>query len=129
MKLDATGVKISLEDWLSFDFVERSVLCHLPADTEDEAHVFVSYLDYLSRKHRGRNVARTAPLASTAWDTDGAVPAPVAQQGTAGQQPVSTEEWTRWKPHQRYALYKTALSKNDPEGFFALLRELRESRS
>jgi hypothetical protein len=38
------------------------------------------------------------------------------------------EEWKRWKFHQRYALYKTALSQSEPEQFFAVLKELRESK-
>ena len=35
MKLDLAGVKISLKDWLAFSFEERTVLCHLPIETDD----------------------------------------------------------------------------------------------
>jgi hypothetical protein len=34
-------------------------------------------------------------------------------------------EWRRWEPHQRYALYKTAISKSQPEAFADILDELR----
>jgi hypothetical protein len=126
MKLDLTGVKISLEDWLSFTYEERNVLCHLPADTQEEQQVFISYVDYLSRSYRGRHVARTAPLARAVWDTPDAVPGPVAERSAVARQPLTAAEWIRCQPVERYALYKTALSKNDSGTFLTLLNELRE---
>jgi hypothetical protein len=127
MKLDLTGIKISLKEWLAFSFQERNVLCHLPADAEDERQVFISYIDYLSAAHCGRPAAKTAPLPSSVWNTLDPVPQPVAQKSSTTGRPVSSEEWMRWESFQRYALYKTALSKNDPEAFVAVLNELRES--
>src|SRR6266536_578206 len=62
MKLDVTGIKISLKDWLAFSIEERTVLCHLPVETEEEKQVFSSYLDFLSRRYRGAPVATTAAL-------------------------------------------------------------------
>jgi hypothetical protein len=50
MKLDVTGIKISLKDWLAFSIEERTVLCHLPVETEEEKQAFASYLDFLSRR-------------------------------------------------------------------------------
>jgi len=40
MKLDVTGLKISLDDWLSFSFAERTVLCHLPCASDEEKSAF-----------------------------------------------------------------------------------------
>ena len=39
MKLDLIGVKISLKDWLSISFAERTVLCHLPCASDEEKAV------------------------------------------------------------------------------------------
>jgi hypothetical protein len=55
------------------------------------------------------------------------VPEPVAQRSSTADRAVAPEEWRRWHSVPRYALYKTALSKNDSAAFFALLVELRES--
>jgi hypothetical protein len=104
MKLDLTGVRISLEDWLSFIYEERDVLCHLPADTPEEQQVFISYIDYLCRNHRGRDVARTAPLLRAVWDTPDAVPRPVAEKSAITKRPLTAAEWTRCQPFERYAL-------------------------
>ncbi len=126
MKLDLTGVKISLNDWLTFSFEERNALCHLPIDLEEEKQAFKVYLDYLSRKYRGQPVPTTAVMSSSLWDNPGQMPKPVADKSAKRDHPVTAEEWARWSFHQRYALFKTATSKNDPEQFFAVLNQLRE---
>jgi hypothetical protein len=128
MKLDLTGVKISLKDWLAFSFEERTVLCHLPIDTVEERIVFSSYLDFLSRNHRGEPVTRTEPMDSSRWEQS-EVPAPVAQKSAADSRDVALSEWRRWQSHQRYALYKTAISKNQPGAFEQILDELRNSKN
>ena len=128
MKLDVTGTKISLKDWLAFSIEERKVICHLPVETEDEKQVFSSYLDFLSRRYCGGPAATTAAVSRSLWEATQEVPGPVAGKCTPEIPPVTIEEWRHWKSHQRYALYKTALSKSEPEQFFAVLTEFRESK-
>ena len=64
MKLDVTGIKISLKDWLAFSVDERAVLCHLPVETEEEKQVFSSYLDFLSRRTCGVPVTTTLAMST-----------------------------------------------------------------
>jgi hypothetical protein len=129
MKMDLTGVKISLDDWLVFSFEERTVLCHLPVDTGEERQVFIAYLDFLSQKYCGAPIDLTQALESSLWDDLDNVPRAVIDKSAPQGRGVSREEWTRWKSHERYALYKTAIAKRDTEAFFALLRELRGTNS
>ena len=126
MKLDVTGIKISLKHWLVFSIEERTVLCHMPVETEEETQAFASYLDFLSRRYHGAPVATTAAMSNSLWDSALQVPGPVAGKSAPQIPVVTVEEWRRWKSYQRYALYKTALSQSDPVQFFALLREFRE---
>ena len=126
MKLDVTGIKISLKDWLAFSIEERTVLCHLPVETEEEKQAFASYLDFLSRRYCGEPVTIATVMSSSLWDSVHRVPEPVAGKNAPQISPVTVEEWRRWKSYQRYALYKTALSQSDPEQFFAILKEFRE---
>jgi hypothetical protein len=127
MKLDLTGIKISLKDWLAFSFEERTVLCHLPIETGEERKAFRSYVDFLSRKYRGEPAAETEVMASALWEQKG-VPEPVARKSAATSHPVTLAEWSRWQAHQRYALYKTAISKSQPEAFEKVLDELRNAK-
>jgi hypothetical protein len=127
MKLDLTGIKISLNDWLAFSFEERTVLCHLPIETVDERQAFTSYLDFLSRKYRGEPVATTKMMPRWLWDRT-RVPEAVAQKSAATSHAVTLAEWSDWQAHQRYALYKTAISKSQPEAFEKVLDELRKAK-
>jgi hypothetical protein len=124
MKLDLTGLKISLKDWLAYSFEERTVLCHLPVDNAQEKQAFTAYLDFLSRKNKGTPAELTEPLDPASWST-ASIPATVAQKSAACFNTVMLTEWRRWEPHQRYVLYKTATSKSQPEAFADILAELR----
>lgn len=129
MKLDLTGVKISLKDWLAFSLEERTVLCHLPIEAADERRAFIDYLGFLSRSYRGEPLVLTNPMSSSLWEGSNRIPAPVADKSAAKDRPVTAAEWTRWDTHQRYALYKSAISKSEPEAFSAILEELREAKN
>jgi hypothetical protein len=126
MKLDVTGVKISLNDWLSFSFAERTVLCHLPCASDEEKVVFTAYLDFLSQKYRNVPVQMTEVMDRGLWEQS-LVPEAVRKR-SAELEVVTATEWLGWQSHQRYALYKTATSKSQPEAFTDVLDELRQKR-
>jgi hypothetical protein len=128
MKLDLTGIKISLKDWLAFSFEERTVLCHLPIDIVEERTAFSSYVDFLSRKYRGQPAAVTEVMTSALWKQT-VVPKRVAERSAAVGSAVTLAEWSRWQDPQRYALYKTAVSKSQPEAFEKVLNELRKAKN
>ena len=56
MKLDRTGAKISLKDWLAFSLQERGALCDLPVEAEEGGGDFFSYLLVLVRKYKGEEL-------------------------------------------------------------------------
>ena len=123
-KLDLVGLKISLKDWLAFSLEERAVLCHLPNDSVDEQQAFQAFLDFLSRKYLGRSIQTTEPMSASLWNGE-TVPEPVLLKSTDFNAAVTRQEWTQWHDHDRYALYKTAISTNQPEAFAQVLNELR----
>lgn len=125
-KLDVAGIKISLKDWLGFSLEERLVLCHLPCDQDDERRVFTAYLDFLAGKYLGKPSEKTEPMDSARWSAL-AVPGEVAQKSGALGQAVTANEWRGWPSHHRYGLYKSAVSKSQPEAFEQVLKQLRKS--
>ena len=128
MRLDVTGTKISLNDWLAFDFAERTALCHLPIESADERRAFVAYLDFLALRYRDRPVERTAAMSSALWSPSN-IPEPVIEKSASRAAAVTSEEWARWQPHERYALYKTCTSTKQPEAFAQVLAELRAAKN
>lgn len=127
MKLDLTGVKISLKNWLAFSLEERWALCHLPVATEEESRVFCSYLDFLLQRYFGEEAPRVASVIDPPWEDPSRVPESVQARSKETGQTVTAQEWTQWDPCQRYALFKLSASKNEPEQFFAALQEFRET--
>lgn len=123
MKLDLTGIRVSLNTWRAFSMEERRALCHLPADTDEEREVFAGLLDALARTRAGAAAERCPELDADEWSAV-AVPEAVAARSVAEGTGVTPAEWSRWAGHERYALYKTALSK-DPELFQQALQELQ----
>ena len=128
MKLDLTGIKLSLKDWLAFHIEERMVICHLPVEDEDERQAFRHYLNFLSQQYCGAPAKTVPPVDQLFWEVSDQVPAPVLKQSESNGKAVAPEEWMNWAAYQRYALYKTAVSRSEPEKFFAVLDQLRKAK-
>jgi hypothetical protein len=125
MKLDIAGIKVSLNHWLGFALEERRVICHLPIESGDELMTFVQYINFLCKSHNGCAAQTLPPLSPTLWNTPHPIPNPVLDVSRESGRAIELDEWARWQSYERYALYKTAASKNEPEKFFAVLAELR----
>ena len=123
MKLDLSGVRVSLNTWRAFTLEERRVLCHLPVDTDEEKEVFAAFLATLARARAGVEAEHSPALDPDAWAA-AVVPESVAVRSEGEGVAVTLPEWGSWAVHERYALHKTALSK-DPELFRLALQELR----
>jgi len=125
MKLDITGLKISLKTWLTFSVEERWVLCHLPVETEEERKNFSSYLAFLTRRYVGEEPSRVPAVTNLPWEDSGQVPDSVRAKSDGIECPVTQEEWSRWNAYQRFALCKLSVSQNEPEKFHQALQEFR----
>lgn len=123
MKLDTAGVRVSLKAWRALSLEERRVLCHLPADTDEEKEVFAAFLTVLAETRAGAAAERCAAVDPGEWGA-AVVPARVASRSEGEGVAVALSEWGSWAGHERYVLYKTARSR-DPELFQQALRELR----
>jgi len=125
MKLDLTGARISLKGWLAFSFEERSVLCHLPVETDEERENFSSYLDFLSRRYLGEGAGRIPAVTNPSWEDREKIPESVEARSRKAGEPITLAEWSRWAAHQRYALCKLSISTSEPAEFYEALREFR----
>lgn len=129
MKLDIAGIKLSLNQWLAFALEERRVICHLPIENDEERMAFVEYMNVLCKTHHGSAARTLPPLSPALWNTPRHIAQPVFDVSRESGQAIGLDEWTGWQFHERYALYETAVSKNEPEKFFAVLAELRQRKT
>ncbi len=84
MKLDITGVKISLKTWQAFTLEERWALCHLPVETEEERGNFSSYIAFLTRRYVGEEPTRVPTATYLPWEDLARVPEPVRMEPILG---------------------------------------------
>lgn len=129
MKLDIAGIKLSLNQWLAFALEERKVICHLPIENDEELMAFLEYVNFLCKTHHDSAAQTLPPMTPALWNTPRQIPQPVLDLSRESGQALSLDEWAGWQFHERYALYKTAVSKNEPEKFFAVLIELRQGKT
>jgi len=122
MKLDLTGVKLSLNTWRAFRLEERQVLCHLPIGMDEERNVFISYLTWLSSARASVAIEQVPVVEPSTWGNT-KVPETVRSRSDDHARPITDNDWRRWAEHERYALYKTAASK-DPSLFDEALGEM-----
>ena len=123
MKLDLTGVKMSLKIWLAFSLEARLALCDLPVETDNEKEAFASYADLLSLRYFGKKAELVPPVTEMSWEDPDRVPDSVAAKGREVGRPVTPAEWRAWNRYQRYALIKLSVSKNEPELFVQAIKE------
>ena len=97
----------------------RDFIC----ESDEECQVLVNYLDFLSRKYRGESIGLIEPMDRSLW-TSSSVPQAVSQKSAALARAVKLDQWQHWQSHDRYALYKTAIAKNQPEAFEQVLSQL-----
>ena len=129
LKLDRTGVRLSLKTWLAFSMEERSALCHLPVESEEEKRNYSSYLVFLVIKYTGDTPKREQAEDRFPWDDVGEVPEPVRLRCEQAGKNLEDVGWSRLNVYERYALYKLAVSKNEPEKFNEALLEFCEKGS
>ena len=128
MKLDLIGVKISLKDWLSISFAERTVLCHLPCASDEEKAVLTAYLDFLSQKYRGVPVQMTEIMRQRTLREQSLVPEPV--RGKKRRRRASSRRTNGLAGHRISAMLctKRRSQKASSEAFADVLDELRQTK-
>jgi hypothetical protein len=83
-------------------------------------------VNFLCRQYCGAP-AQELPPNDPLWEVSDQIPTPVLERSGDNGKAVTLEEWIGWASHQRYALYKTAVSRSEPEKFFVVLDELRKT--
>ena len=66
-------------------------------------------------------------MSAALWNV-ATVPESVSLTSANSNAAVTLEEWAQWHDHDRYALYKTATSANQPQAFAQVLDELRDGK-
>ncbi len=118
-KLDLAGLKISLAGWQKLSREERLALCHLPVEPDEDLDVYREVL----RGFAARVGATLTPLASTHVSNDWSVEGVLARLLARGRS-IDEARLAPLSEEERYALYKLADPKREPDKLEQALAEL-----
>jgi hypothetical protein len=124
MKLDQTGIKLSLKQWNRIPPPGRRELVERPCTTAVETEEYKKYLVSQIEAHT-RTTVEYAPLdASPPWALSGAVPERICAWARGlGVAPPSGDQWAALTPLQRFALFKLTRPGHSNENFLPAMRE------
>jgi hypothetical protein len=124
LKLDQTGIKLSLKQWNRIPPPGRRELVERPCTTAVETEAYKKYLVSQIEAHT-RTTVEYAPLdASPPWADATAVPERISEWAAGlGVAPPSAEQWALLTPLQRFALFKLTRPGHSNENFLPAMRE------
>jgi len=128
-KLDALGIKVHLAQWEQFGRGERLMICHAPADTEEERSALRTFIEEVA-------IARTGSPAQVLLEEvrQSASPPPhpplsLVQNARAFGFELDGEAWATLDDDQRYALMKLGDVKKPSHNLKPALREFLSKAS
>jgi hypothetical protein len=120
-KLDLAELKISLAGWQALSRAERLSLCNLPVDTKEDLALYVEVLrGFAARAGVELAPLAEAPIYGAAWSAAGVA----ARLRARLREAPSEDAIGRLTEEERYAVFKLADPKREPQKLFALLQEL-----
>ena len=123
MKLDQTGIKLSLKQWNRIPPAARRELVGRPCATAAETEAYKQQLVSLIEAHTRTAVEFALVDASPPWE-DPAVPERIrAWAGGLGVAPPSNQQWAALTPLQRFALFKLTRPGHSNDNFLPAMRE------
>jgi hypothetical protein len=126
MKLDQTGIKLSLKQWNRIPPLERRELVERPCVTAAETDAYQEYVVKLIEAHTRSAVEFATIDSSPPWANGGAVPQRICEWARGlGVEPPSAQQWVALAPLQRFALFKLTRPGHSNENFLPAMREFR----
>jgi hypothetical protein len=124
MKLDQTGIKLSLKQWNRIPADGRRQLTERPCNSAAETQRYKEYLVGLIEAHT-RTAVEFAPVeASPPWADASSVPDRIREWAHGLKvAPPSAEQWAALDPLQRFALFKLTRPGHSNENFLPAMRE------
>jgi molybdopterin-guanine dinucleotide biosynthesis protein A len=123
LKLDRTGVKLSLRQWSRFTREDREALRLRPCATPAEIAAYRDALVDLIAQRSSEPVAMLSRSPEPVWERSelpDEIPRFAATRGVAAPAP---DDWAKLVPLQRYALVKLTRDKHENANFEPAMRE------
>jgi hypothetical protein len=124
LKLDQTGIKLSLKQWNKLPPTERRQLVERTCDDPSSTESYKQFLISLVEQY-GKAPVKFAPMnKAPPWANSAAVPERICDWAhNLGVTPPSTKQWAELTPLQRFALFKLTRPGHSNDNFLPAMRE------
>lgn len=122
LKLDISGIKLSLAQWHQFSTAQRQQLVDMPCRTPAEIQQYRTTLQDWILSATGTPAKELSVPDSLPWET-ATVPDTVQQQAATFGCQISDAQWQQLKPVRRFALIKLSRPGHENKNFKPALKE------
>jgi hypothetical protein len=122
-KLDALGLKVHLAQWEQFGRGERLMICHAPADTEEERSALRTFIEEVAIARTGSPAQVLPEQARQSAYPPAYPPLNLVQNARTSGVELDRDAWAALDEDQRYALIKLGDAKKPSHNLEPALRE------
>ncbi len=123
LKLDLTGVKLSLAAWSKCSVQERQKLASMPCHTGDDRMMYKSFAERLVSVHTDEPVKYIPVPLQPLWEDIRAVPEELKSQADIYGWTITEEQWKLLPTLRRFALLKLCRPGHENRNFPLAMRE------
>lgn len=124
LKLDRSGIKLTLRQWSRFTTEDRRALLDLPCATDAEVDAYRARLVALVAKRAGEDARPLPEAPAVLWEVVGGTPPVVTDYArTVGVPPPTEGQWRTLSELQRFVLIKLTRDNHDNVNFVPAMRE------
>jgi hypothetical protein len=128
-KLDAVGIKLHLAQWEQLGRGERLMICHAPADSEEERSALRTFVEEVALARTGSPAKILSDDALRSANPPDHPPQMLVQHARAFDVELDDKAWAAVDDDQRYALIKLGDSEKPSHNLEVALQEFFESGS
>ena len=126
-KLDAVGIKLHLAQWEQLGRGERLMICHAPADSEEERSALRTFIEEVALARTGSPAKILPDEARHSASPPKHPPQVLARHARASGVELDDNAWASLDNDQRYALIKLGDSERPSHNLELALQEFFES--
>jgi hypothetical protein len=128
-KLDAAGIKLHLAQWEQFGRGERLMICHAPADSDEERSALRTFIEEVALVRTGSPAKILPDDARRSANPPDHPPQVLAQHARGFGFDLDDTAWAALDDDQRYALIKLGDSERPSHNLELALQEFFENGS
>jgi len=122
-KLDAVGIKLHLAQWEQLGRGEKLMICHAPADSEEERGALSTFIEEVALVRTGSPAKILPESARRSASPPDRPPQMLAQHARASGVELDDKAWAALDDDQRYALIKLGDSERPSHNLELALQE------